>query len=81
MAAETIIALAALALIILVTLIGVMLMVGIAEVNAALDTQAQAITDLTARIAALPGATDLQPVVDRINQNTAQVNALAQPTP
>lgn len=81
MPAETIIAATALVVIILFAFFGALIMAGIAEVNAALVAQDQAITDLTARIADIPGAIDLQPVVDHITQNTANINTLAQPTP
>jgi uncharacterized BrkB/YihY/UPF0761 family membrane protein len=81
MGAETIIAATALIVILLFAFFGALIMAGIAELNAALDTQAQAITDLTARIAALPGAIDLQSAVDRVNAQTAELNTLAQPTP
>lgn len=71
-----------LAILLLINLFaGVHFMAGIAELNAALDTQAQAIVDLTNRIANLPGAVDLQPAVDRVKAQTAELTALAQPTP
>ncbi len=81
MAAETIIALAALALIILVTIVGVFIMSQLDDLIAAQAAETQAITDLTARIAALPGAVDLSGPIATAQANAAAINALAQPTP